>query len=195
MIGFVCTFLQLQSIITANNQWLSKTRSIPCWTTSVFSSAATDLVPIYESITSSPSVVRWLTLHSLALNSLTNELRLNWNLEWRLPYDSVVLKVRVKSNLLYDWRFTASQFILASSPWDPRPQIFSNWTLAVIVFSNILSDETVGLYLMNMIDLSSNVYFAHIACYWKFFFLQYTQVQVLQSRSCLSYVSYATTAA
>jgi hypothetical protein len=30
--------LQLQSIITAHNQWLLKTRSIPYWTTSVFSS-------------------------------------------------------------------------------------------------------------------------------------------------------------
>jgi hypothetical protein len=41
MIGFIGTSLQLQSIITAHNQWLSTTRSIPCWTTSVFSSTVT----------------------------------------------------------------------------------------------------------------------------------------------------------
>jgi hypothetical protein len=49
--GIIATSLQLQSIITAQNKWLSKTRSIPHWTTSVFSSAVTDLVLIYESVT------------------------------------------------------------------------------------------------------------------------------------------------
>jgi hypothetical protein len=29
-----------------------------------------------------------------------------------------------KSGSLYDWRFTANQFFLASAPWDPRPDIF-----------------------------------------------------------------------
>jgi hypothetical protein len=62
-----------------HNQWLPKTRSIPYWTTSVFSSAATDLVLIYESVTSSASVVLWFTLHSWTCNywtlsSLANEL-------------------------------------------------------------------------------------------------------------------------
>jgi hypothetical protein len=63
--------LQLQPIITAHNQWLSKTRSIPYRTTSVFSSTVTDLVPIYESVTSSASsasVIRWLALHNWTLN-------------------------------------------------------------------------------------------------------------------------------
>jgi hypothetical protein len=36
-----CYYNQLQSLITAHNQWLSKTRSIPYWTTSVFSSTTT----------------------------------------------------------------------------------------------------------------------------------------------------------
>jgi hypothetical protein len=41
--SFTSSFLlQLQSIIAADNQWLSKTRSIPYWTTSVFSSAVTN---------------------------------------------------------------------------------------------------------------------------------------------------------
>jgi hypothetical protein len=38
MIGFIGTSLQLQSIMKAYDQWLSKTRSILYWTTSVFSS-------------------------------------------------------------------------------------------------------------------------------------------------------------
>jgi hypothetical protein len=38
MVGFIRTSLQLQSVMTAHNQWLSRTRSIPYWTTSVFSS-------------------------------------------------------------------------------------------------------------------------------------------------------------
>jgi hypothetical protein len=68
MIGFTGTLLPLQSIMTAHNQWLSKTRCIRYWTTSVFSSAMTDLDLIYESATSSASVVRWLALHSWTLN-------------------------------------------------------------------------------------------------------------------------------
>jgi hypothetical protein len=73
MTAFIGTSLQLQPIITAHNQWLFKTRSIPYWTTSVFSSTVTDLVLIYESVTSSASVVLWLTFHRWTLNSLTNE--------------------------------------------------------------------------------------------------------------------------
>jgi hypothetical protein len=70
--------LQLQSIITAHNQWLTNTRSILYWTANVFSSTMNGLVLIYESVTSSASVARWLTLHNWTLNywilcSLTNE--------------------------------------------------------------------------------------------------------------------------
>jgi hypothetical protein len=55
--------------ITLNyDRWLPKARSTPSWTTSVFSSIVTDLVLVYESVTSSASVVRWLTLHSWTLN-------------------------------------------------------------------------------------------------------------------------------
>jgi hypothetical protein len=38
---------------------------------------------------------------------------------------------------------------------------------------NILSDEKMGLFLMNMLGLLSSVCIAHIACYWKFCFQQY----------------------
>jgi hypothetical protein len=62
---FYCNYSYLQSIITAQNRWLPKTRSTPSWTTSVFSSTVNDLVLIYGSVTSSASVVRWLTLQQL----------------------------------------------------------------------------------------------------------------------------------
>jgi hypothetical protein len=65
---FFYNHYNLKSIITTHNQWLPKIRSIPYWTTSVFFSIVTDLVLIYESVTSSASVVRWLTLHSWTLN-------------------------------------------------------------------------------------------------------------------------------
>jgi hypothetical protein len=41
MIRFIGASLQLHPIITAHNQWLPKTRSIPYWTTSVFCSTVT----------------------------------------------------------------------------------------------------------------------------------------------------------
>jgi hypothetical protein len=63
-----------------SSQSVTKTHSIPPWTTSVFSFTVTDLVLIYESVTSSISIVRWLTLHSwqsrLQSDWRTNELLL-----------------------------------------------------------------------------------------------------------------------
>jgi hypothetical protein len=41
MIGFIGTTLQLQPIMAAHSRWLSKTRSIPYWTTNIFSSTVT----------------------------------------------------------------------------------------------------------------------------------------------------------
>jgi hypothetical protein len=43
MIGFIGTSLQIQQIITVHNQWLLTNRSVPYWTTSVFSSAVTNV--------------------------------------------------------------------------------------------------------------------------------------------------------
>jgi hypothetical protein len=48
--------LQLQPI-TAHNQWLSKTRSIPYRSTSAFSSPVTDLVLIYKSVSSTATAL------------------------------------------------------------------------------------------------------------------------------------------
>jgi hypothetical protein len=73
MIGFIDTTIT----ITLNyNQWLSKTRSIPYWTTSVFSSTVTDLVLIYVSVTS------------------TNDLRIT-KVEWRTKNEPVQVKIKV----------------------------------------------------------------------------------------------------
>jgi hypothetical protein len=74
-LDLLALLLQLQSTETAHNLCLSKTRSIPYWTRSAFSSAVTDLLLIYQSVTCSASVVRWLTLHCWTLNSLTTEPR------------------------------------------------------------------------------------------------------------------------
>jgi hypothetical protein len=41
-LGLLALLLQLQSMITARNRWLCKTRSIPCWTKSVFSYTVTN---------------------------------------------------------------------------------------------------------------------------------------------------------
>jgi hypothetical protein len=47
-----------------------------------------------------------------------------------------------KSELLYDWRFTTNQFVLASSTLRPTTRdFFSNWAFAVYSLRNILSDE------------------------------------------------------
>jgi hypothetical protein len=74
MIGFIGTLqsLLISIIITAHNQWLPKTPSIPYRTTNVFSSIVTDLVLIYEPVTSSGSIVCWLMLHSWTLNHNCN---------------------------------------------------------------------------------------------------------------------------
>jgi hypothetical protein len=39
----------------------------------------------------------------------------------------------VKSKIFCEWRFTANQFVLASSPLRPTTRDFFNWILAVIV--------------------------------------------------------------
>jgi hypothetical protein len=77
-LDLLALLLQLKSLWAAHNQWLLKTRSVPYWTTSVFSSTVTDLVLIYELVTSSASVVHWLTLY-------------RWTLDFsRMTYDWII---------------------------------------------------------------------------------------------------------
>jgi hypothetical protein len=52
-------------------------------------------------------------------------------------------------------------------------EIFLQLNLAVKSLCNILSDEKMGLCLMNMLGISSDVRLTHMACYWKFFLLKY----------------------
>jgi hypothetical protein len=72
MIGFIGTSLQLQSVITSHNQWLSKICSIPCWTTSVFSSTVTNENSLFTRW--APS--EWITTPVWRISRFTNELSL-----------------------------------------------------------------------------------------------------------------------
>jgi hypothetical protein len=53
-----------------------------------------------------------------------------------------------ESELLYNWRLTANKFVSATSPLRFMTRdLFLNWTLAVIVRINIVSDDRMGLSL------------------------------------------------
>jgi hypothetical protein len=95
--------LQLQSIMTAHNQWLSTTRSNIYWTTSVLSSAVTNdewRIPAH-------------TLNSLndfCLKNLYEEsLTAVWVPEWSL------LLVEFKSKLCYDRRSVGQSVFVYST--------------------------------------------------------------------------------
>jgi hypothetical protein len=85
---------------------------IPYWITSVFPSAVTDLVLIYESVTSSAFVVHWLTLDGWTLNSyecrVKNLLRLNSRM-------TAPLRMSVRIRVLSDERMSLS-FSIAAGP-------------------------------------------------------------------------------
>jgi hypothetical protein len=68
------------------------------------------------------------------------------------------------------------------APWDPRPGFFSQLNSCdnSPYITSLLTRIWV-LSLMNVFGLLSGVLMAHIACYWKFFLLPYTQV-LCQSR-------------
>jgi hypothetical protein len=84
------------------------------------SSIVTDFVLIYEWFTSSASVVCWLKLHSWTLNHDCNltDLRMPW-----VTTPGRLNQSKSKSELLYDWRFTASPF-WRQAPGDSRPENF-----------------------------------------------------------------------
>jgi hypothetical protein len=78
--GFWIGWLDLLTLLYKYNQWLPKTRSIPYWTTSVFSFTVTDLVLIYESVISSASIIHSWTLNFCILLRLNHWTGLNWTL-------------------------------------------------------------------------------------------------------------------
>jgi hypothetical protein len=73
------------------------------------------------------------------------------------------IKTESISDLLYDWLFTANQFVLAPSPLRlTTTDYFSATELLRLHFlCNILSDELMGLSLMNSLRLCQ-VYVSHI---------------------------------
>jgi hypothetical protein len=77
------------------------------------------------------------------------------------------------------------------APWDSQPEFFSTEPLRSLSLCNILSDEKMGLSIMNMLGLSLSVHIAHIACYWKFLFLHYIQL-LCQYRLCRADHAYLT---
>jgi hypothetical protein len=87
-----------------------------------------------------------------------------------------------ESELLYDWRFTANQFVLAPSPLTLTTRVFLTEPLWSESLCNNLSDESMGLCLIDMLVLLSNVW-SHMTCYWKFLLLHYIQI-LCQSRFC-----------
>jgi hypothetical protein len=123
--------LQLQSIITAHNQWLPKTRSIPYWTTSAFSSTVTDFILIYESVTFSASVVRSTDEYSL-LNSLPTD----------LEDDCLTNAERLNSKSESE---SASLSCNQAPIWDLRPDFYYCQTVARLLMWGALSDERTGL--------------------------------------------------
>jgi hypothetical protein len=122
-------------------------------------------------------------------------------LRWRYsnPPPRGKLPTATESELFYDWRLTANQFVLTASPLRLTTREFLNWTLAVIVLIyNILSKDRMGLSLMNNFGLFKYTFRTYSILLKILDFALYKSplsVQALQSRSCLSYLYYATTAA
>jgi hypothetical protein len=126
-LDLLALLLQLQSIITAHNQWLPETRSIPYWTISVCSYTVADLVPIYESVTSSASVVCWVMLRSWTLkhdcnptdfscmNDLWWLLAYKW-LEWHLSYKCLCSCLH---SHLYSLQSPCKMLVACSYLWKP----------------------------------------------------------------------------
>jgi hypothetical protein len=89
--------------------------------------------------------IGWLDLLTGSFQSLL--ITINYSAMANLPTSQIIrtrsilvlalrftpLYSKSKSKLLYDWRFTANQFVLASNPLRPTTRLFFSWTPAVIV--------------------------------------------------------------
>jgi hypothetical protein len=109
-----------------------------------------------------------------SLHRLTFRLTFNWQL--------AEIEVKVRVILRSSWR---------QGLWGSRSEIFATETLRSESLCNILFDEKMGLFLMNVLGLSWSVRIAHVACYCKFFILHYVQV-LCQSRLCKADHAYLT---
>jgi hypothetical protein len=86
------------------------------------------------------------------------------------------------------------------APWGPRPDFFSpNWTPAVIVLINILSDKKMEFvsyeYAWLFVKYTYRTYNTLLKILPFALHTSPPLIQALRSRSCLTYVSYVTTAA
>jgi hypothetical protein len=103
------------------------------------------------------------------------------------------------SKLLYDWRFTANQFVLATSPLRLATRDFFQLNSCDNIpnISSSLTKDCIFLYWIRL--AFRQMYISHIEHVTEIptFALQTSPmwVQALQSRPCLTYVSCATTAA
>jgi hypothetical protein len=97
-----------------------------------------------------------------------------------------------KTKLLCNWRFTANHLVLTSS----LESTITNFSFQLspcgnsLYVSSTLTRRSVGL-LWICSAFSSSVRIAHIAWYWKFFVLHYTQV-LCQCRLCKADHAYLT---
>jgi hypothetical protein len=130
------------TITTGHSQWLSTTRSIPYWTTSVFSSTVTDLVVNYESVTSSAWVVLWLTLHNWTLNF--------WILLWL--NDWTESEPQFESYVTTDGQ-SASLSWNKAPIWGIIPDLYYCQTVAGLLMCALLSDERTSLSFATAADL------------------------------------------
>jgi hypothetical protein len=127
-----------------------------------------------------------------------------WNQCSLVPAPSRISFIHIdtdtESESLYDWLFTASQFVLAPTllRLATRDFVFCKWTLAIKVLIHPLWRE-------NRLRVCQ-VYVLHIHMYMYIYSMLLKilpcalykislSVQTLQSRCCLSYISYVTTAA
>jgi hypothetical protein len=104
----------------------------------------------------------------------------------RLQSGSNSLQVKVKVTLRL-----AVYLVKPFETLDQRQ--FLTETLRSWSLYNALSNEKICLSLVNMLDITSRVRTAHVACYDNYFFSQYASplsVQALQSRSCLCILRY-----
>jgi hypothetical protein len=149
MIGFMGTFFTI-TINYNSPQSMTKTRFIPYWTTSVFCSTVTDWVLIYESVTSSSSAVRWLTLHRRILNSTTellSEFSYDWmNAEWRLTYEWMNEWIPNQSQSYITTYGQSASLSWNKAPiWGLRPDLYYCQTVACLFVWGALSDDRSGM--------------------------------------------------
>jgi hypothetical protein len=95
----------------------------------------THLVLIYESVTFSASVVRWLTLHIRTLNSLTNAER---------RFTAHTLDTESESYVTTDGQ-SASLSWNKALIWGLLPDLYFCQTVAGLLLWGVLSDERAGL--------------------------------------------------